>query len=51
MVPLEAGGKEYVSFGVKDNGSGIDAATQSRIFDPFFTTKFQGRGLGLAPRC
>ena len=48
VVPLEAGGTEFVSFSVTDNGSGMDAATQSRIFDPFFTTKFQGRGLGLS---
>jgi PAS domain S-box-containing protein len=48
VVPLEAGGTEYVSFSVTDNGGGMDAATQSRIFDPFFSTKFQGRGLGLA---
>ena len=33
---------------VADNGSGMDAETQSKIFDPFFTTKFTGRGLGLA---
>jgi len=33
---------------VRDSGSGMDEATQSRIFDPFFTTKFTGRGLGLA---
>jgi CheY-like chemotaxis protein len=35
---------------VTDNGSGMDAQTQSRIFEPFFTTKptGQGTGLGLA---
>jgi len=48
VVPIETSDREYVWFRVTDNGSGMDAATQSRIFDPFFTTKFQGRGLGLA---
>jgi CheY-like chemotaxis protein len=48
VVPIETSDREYVSFTVADNGSGMDADTQSRIFDPFFTTKFQGRGLGLA---
>jgi PAS domain S-box-containing protein len=38
----------YVCLTVRDNGSGMDAATISRIFEPFFTTKFTGRGLGLA---
>jgi len=35
---------------VRDNGRGMDAATQKRIFEPFFTTKpvGQGTGLGLA---
>jgi two-component system cell cycle sensor histidine kinase/response regulator CckA len=32
---------------VKDNGSGMDALTQSRIFEPLFTTKKRGTGLGL----
>lgn len=33
---------------VRDSGTGIDKAMQSRIFEPFFTTKGQGTGLGLA---
>jgi PAS domain S-box-containing protein len=51
VVPIETGktGKRhYVSFTVRDNGSGMDAATQARVFDPFFSTKFHGRGLGLS---
>jgi len=32
---------------VKDNGSGIDPAIQSRIFEPFFTTKPLGTAMGL----
>ena len=32
---------------VRDNGSGMDAATRTRIFDPFFTTKPVGMGTGL----
>ena len=45
---LESG--EWISVQVKDNGSGIDPADQSRIFEPFFTTKESegGTGLGLA---
>jgi two-component system, NtrC family, nitrogen regulation sensor histidine kinase NtrY len=33
---------------VKDNGSGISEAVQSKIFIPNFTTKTSGTGLGLA---
>jgi len=32
---------------VRDDGSGMDAATRSRIFEPFFTTKPAGSGTGL----
>jgi PAS domain S-box-containing protein len=38
---------EYVRLEVRDNGIGMDAATQSRIFVPFFTTKAAGHGTGL----
>jgi PAS domain S-box-containing protein len=40
--------RSYLVFEVQDNGSGMDAETQTKIFDPFFTTKFTGRGLGLS---
>jgi two-component system cell cycle sensor histidine kinase/response regulator CckA len=34
-------------FVVRDNGSGMDAATQSHLFETFFTTKTGGKGTGL----
>jgi two-component system cell cycle sensor histidine kinase/response regulator CckA len=45
-----ARGVDYVRVTVRDNGTGMDAATLGRIFEPFFTTKGvgQGTGLGLA---
>jgi CheY-like chemotaxis protein/anti-sigma regulatory factor (Ser/Thr protein kinase) len=37
----------YACLTVRDNGTGMDAATRSRIFEPFFTTKPRGKGTGL----
>ena len=38
---------QYACISVKDSGSGMDDATQSKIFEPFFTTKEHGKGTGL----
>ena len=38
----------YVYLEVRDDGCGMDPATQQRLFDPFFSTKFSGRGLGMS---
>lgn len=37
----------YVCLTVRDNGQGMDPATQRRIFEPFFTTKRSNKAVGL----
>lgn len=37
----------YVCLAVKDNGHGMDLATQKKIFEPFFTTKRSNKAVGL----
>ncbi len=37
----------YALLSVRDHGTGIDPAIQSRVFEPFFTTKTAGAGTGL----
>ena len=47
-IIISTGQKEQeVYISVKDNGSGISTAEQSKIFDPFYTTKEVGNGVGL----
>ncbi len=40
-------GQRCAHLWVRDEGAGMDAATQARIFEPFFTTKPSGEGTGL----
>jgi len=44
---FDLGPGEYAVIIVADNGTGMDADTQSKIFEPFFTTKEKGKGTGL----
>jgi PAS domain S-box-containing protein len=37
----------YISFSVKDSGTGISDEIKQFVFDPFFTTKETGKGTGL----
>ena len=48
-IELRAEAREGMArFLVRDNGRGMDAATQACLFEPFFTTRAEGTGLGLA---
>lgn len=37
----------YLAVEIRDTGTGIPPAIQTKLFNPFFTTKGQGTGLGL----
>lgn len=48
--PIELAGslsKAYLTFTVRDYGSGLPAEVRDRIGEPFFSTKSGGRGLGV----
>lgn len=38
---------DFAVISVRDNGTGMDSATQAKMFEPFFTTKAVGKGTGL----
>jgi signal transduction histidine kinase len=37
---------DFAEVSIRDSGTGIPSAIQSRVFDPFFTTKEVGKGTG-----
>ena len=39
--------RDLIRLSIRDNGTGMDAATLAEIFQPFFTTKPSGTGTGL----
>ncbi len=49
LARMHAGLREgdYIVIEVRDNGEGMDEATQARAMEPFFTTKPAGEGTGL----
>jgi len=42
-----ASSSHYLRLEVRDDGCGIDEATEARIFEPFFSTRTEGSGIGL----
>lgn len=42
-----SGGRRFVTFEIRDDGSGIPSHLRERIFEPFFTSKEAGNGTGL----
>ncbi len=48
LIQTRRGFSGTVVINVRDNGPGIEEASQARVFHPFFTTKKTGTGLGLA---